>query len=698
MAEDRIYVPYRFGSPRMDASVPETQVKPGTYGRLVGVDGRFNGCLRKYYGNKKVLDLDDVSGMGGIDTYDGPSYFKKVTWQKRNTSTIYHGFVVRWDSLDNNNDEQIDLVYTSDNGSTWSRLAIWATGNSISSTTEIDCTVGRGCYLMIAVEGKNTKTVYWNGSALVAVDSGPGDFDATLAALTLNTTAVDSSYYLSGEGRFQVAWRFYDSTRGVYSALSDPITITLDHMKTTKASATISFASGGGDSGLMKEGDIITINGRTYEYISAGSDVTIAEAASATIASHALALANAINGDSSAIVSASAQSTSVLLEAKTRGSGGNAYTLTITEVAPNTDDLSVSGATFSGGGAETTEAEKNCKAVLDFPVNTAVISAGTTYATFAALFDTIDIFRTIDLGDSITSTGAIFYLEQSIPKTANWDTSGTFDALTVTIGAVTDEALPFLTMYDPEKDIVTAPPQSGTIGWYANLTFMAQASSVDGGYDTLHSSMEHTSPEYFSTYNLRRGDPDDGRPLRFIAAGDSLFQLSYNSIVHIFRSGANKPLQFTRLHAKRGLVGKEAAHSSGNSVFMVSGLGMVMLNATDGSMGQVSACDRIILSEWKSDLANIKSGYDALMNASYFLNPNQEEMLILWHSTQVATLLEGANFEGVSSGPDVTSGKNDRAFFITATGLIVSPDVLETGSGTMWDISTSYTLNGTATG
>jgi hypothetical protein len=43
------------------------------------------------------------------------------------------------------------------------------------------------------------------------------------------------------------------------------------------------------------------------------------------------------------------------------------------------------------------------------------------------------------------------------------------------------------------------------------------------------------------------------------------------------------------------------------------------------------------------------------------------------------------------------AGTGDRAFFITKTGLIVSPDVLAAGSGTMWDLSSSYTLNGTAT-
>ena len=695
MAEDRIYISYPFKSPRMDASVPSNQVRPGSFGRLSGIDGRFNGGLRKFYGMKKVLDLDGVSGMGDIDAYAGPDFIRQVTFQKRNTSTTYRGFVIRWDSQNDTTDEQIDLIYTSNNGSTWTKLAIWAASNSITASLEIDCAVSKG-YLLVAVDGKATKTVFWNGSSLVVVDSGPGNFDEELTTPTLNTSAVDTSFQLRGNGTYQVAYRFYDSKRGIYSALSAPLVVHLDHLKTTKAVGTISLSTAGGDSGLMVAGDVFTINGRTYEYIDSGSDVTIAVAAAATTASHATALADAINEDSSAIVTASAQASSVLLESIVRGTAGNAYTLTVTEVAPNQDDISVSGATLSGGGVVTTEPETQVKITIDFPANDAVVT-DEVYADFAALFDTLDIFRTIDLGDSATSQGAIFYLEQTIAKTGNWATSGAWDALTVDVGTLVDDALPFQTMYDPEKDIVVAPPQSGTIGRYAGLTFMAQASSSDGGYDTLSSSPEHTSPEYFSTYNTRVGDPEDGRPLRFIPAGDSLFQLCYNAIIHIFKSGKLKPIQFSRLHRKRGPVGKEVAHSSGNSVFMISGLGLVVLNASDGSMGSVTAVDRIIFDDWKSEISDVKSCYDAKLNASFFLNPTQEEMMILWHSTRVCSLLDGANFVGATSGPDIGTGKNDRAFFVTATGLIVSPDNLETGSGTMWDISNSYTLNGTAT-
>jgi hypothetical protein len=322
------------------------------------------------------------------------------------------------------------------------------------------------------------------------------------------------------------------------------------------------------------------------------------------------------------------------------------------------------------------------------------VVSGQTYTNFAALFDKIDVFRTIDLGNSITSTGAIFYLEQTLDMPAS---SGLWDALQVTIGTILDEALPFQTQYDPEKDIVSSPPASGTILRYQGLTFMAQSKATRGGVDTLFSSVEHNSAEYFTTYNDRRGNMKEGRPLRYLLAGDGMFILSSSAIVHVFRSSSSGSIQFTVLHQERGLAGKEAAHTVGNSVLMVSGPGLILLNGADGSMGQISSVDRLFFDDWVGDLSTIKSGYDSVTNTSYFLHPADMEVLQISHSTQSSSMLEGANFVGVSSGPHPVTMTDVRAYFITSTGVIVVPDVSKESSGTMWGLSDSYTLNGTTT-
>ncbi len=697
MAEDRPYLPYEFRTPRMDKSRPTTQVAPGTYGRLSGVDGRFDGGLKKYYGNNEVVDFDDVTGMGDIDLYSGPTLVEHVTFQKRGTSTIYRGFIVRWDSQNSTTNQQIDLIYSSDNGSTWTKLVVWAAGNSITSDTEVDVVVS-GAYLLVAVDTLALKTVFWDGSALSVVTSGPGAFSAELAATTENTTTIDTSFQLNGTGSYQMAWRFFSSTRGIFSSLSAPLTIRLDHFQTSKATGSVQLSSAGGDSGLLLDGDLITINGRVYEADDDSSitgDITIDISAASTIAQHCQAIADAINGDSSRIVDAVSASPTVYLTAIARGAVGNAYTLTKTETGGNTTDISVSGATFSSGGQQTREAEKRVSATLDFPAHGSVV-AGSDFDDFDPLFDTIDVFRTINLGDGASSNGAIFYLEQTIAKAGNWATSGAFDSLQVVIGTLVDEALPFQTQYDPERDIVVSPPASGTIGRYESQTYMADAASAsNGGYDTIFSSSLHASPEYFSTFNRRKGDAQDGRPLRFLAAGQSLFQLSYNAILHIFKSGKIRPIQIVRLHQKIGLVSKYAAHSSGNSIFMICGFGLAVLNGDDGSLGGITAADRVIFEDWKSTIATIVSCYDARLNASFFLNPSREEMLVLWHSSRTISFLDGANFVWCTTGPEISDGTVDRAHFITATGLVVEPDVVETGTGTMWGLATGTTLNGT---
>ncbi len=691
-----IYIPYPTVNPRMNRSTSPLRVEPGSFYHLSGVDGRYNGCLHKYHGMRKLIDLEATSG--DIDAYAGPSYFKAVAFQKRDTATTYRGFVIRWDSQNDTTDQQVDLFYTDDNGSTWSRLAVWAAGNGITGALEIDCVTEEGGFLMVAVDTKATRTVYWTGLALTAVDSGPGNFTTALTAMTETSTAVDSSSTLRGSGSYQVAYRFYSSARGIYSALSTAVTIQLDHFKQTYAIGQIYFSASGGDSGLFVDEDTIVINGRTYEAdddSSIGGDVTVAISGLTTIAQHATALATAINGDSSAVVTAVAGVASVAITATTRGSDGNAYTLTESETGANTDDISVSGATLSGGGSATTEPEPQCKAVLDFPAHASVLS-GNDYDDFDALFDTVDIFRTIDLGDA-PADGAIFYLEQTIEQAGNWASSANWDSLQVTIGTIVDEALPFQTMYDPEKDIVAAPPQSGAIGRYEGQTFMTEELATRGGYDIIHSSFESSSPEYFTTYNKREGNSEEGRPQRYIRAGNALFALCPNAIIHIFKTARWKPIQIVPLHQGRGLAGKGAAHASGNSIFLIGPAGLMMLNASDGSMGQVTAADRVIFDDWKDDLSSVESAYDSRLNASMFLNPARKEILCIWHALQTVSLLEGANFVGCSDTADITDGSKRRAYFITATGLVVYPDAILEGSGTMWDLDSSYTLNGTTT-
>jgi len=697
-----LYGVYRFDGPRLNMDVPPTRIGATEQARCSGVDGRFPGCLRKFYGMARIVDLDAVSGLSGIDAYEGVSFLQEVVFQKRGTSTAYRGFVIRYDANDDTSNEDVGLVYTADGGSTWTYLGLWtgaATG--ITATTAIEA-AGAGAYLMVTVEGNDPKTVYWTGSAVAAVASGPGAFGVALAALTEASQAEDTSYHLRGNGVYQVRWRFYSSTRGIYSGMSDPVTVYLDQPKLAKAHGSVYLSIYGGDSGLLVSGDIITLNARTFKYIAAGGNVTIPAASAATVAAHAQALADAINGDTDNCgCTARAESAAVYIEANTAGAAGNTITLSVTEAAPNQDDLSVSGATLTGGGSTTNEYLQQCKATLDFPANSAVV-ATKVFSDFDALFDTIDVYRSIDLGKiPAAQQYAIFWYEQSIAKSGNWATSGAFDALTVAIGTIPDAALAMDpdNLYDAGKDAIVAPPASGAIARYQGMTLMPQELTDDEPYNILASSLTHASPEYFTTYNERQGNSQRGRPTRFLVAGDSCFALHPGGFVHIYKSSGERPVQFVDTINGVGLDGKWAAQIVGNSILMISAGQLRVMGGNDANVVDVPGVGRLLMKDWKSDIESyVSGGFDNRLNCSMFLNSSRAEVLCIWHGTGGMSLLEGANFAWMTGGPDIATGGRHRAYLVTKEGVIVAPDYLETGSGTMHGLSASYTLAGSATG
>ena len=693
------YVTYGFDGPRINKDVPGNKIQFDHQSRVSGIDGRYRGCLRNYYGNRLLVDLDGVTGLTGIDAYDGVSFMQEVIFQKRGTSTTYRGFVIRWDKADDTDNSEVGLVYSSDNGSTWTYLVVHAqSGSGITKTTVMEAAAS-GAYLMVAVEANPTMTVYWE-SSLVAVESGPGDFGTALGALTEASQDDDTSYHLVGNGVYQIRYRFYSSSRGIYSGISNPVTVYMDQPKLTPAFGSAYFNSAGGDSGLMVSGDIWTLNTRTFEYISGGSDVTIPVAAAATVAAHAQALADAINGDTANCgCTARAESTSVYIEANTAGTAGNTIDLSISETGGNTDDLSVSGTVLTGGGASTTEYLQQCKATLDFPANTAVV-AGEAFADFDALFDTVDVFRTIDLGQiPAAQQGGIFYLEGTIAKAGNWATSGAWDSLQTIIGTLPDTALVQTDFYDPSTDSIVSPPQSGTIARYQGMTLMGQALTDDEPYSILTSSLTHTSPEYFTTYNVREGNSDRGRPNRFLKAGDSAFANHPGGFVHVYKSSVERPLQFVDTILGPGLDGKWACHVMGNSILMISAGQLRQMGGNDANIVDLPGVQRLLSDDWKTHISDyVSSGYDAQLNCSMFLNSERDEILCLWHGTGAMSLLEGANFRWLTSGPDITDGGKHRIYMVTKEGLVVSPDYANAGSGTMFDISSSYTLAGAATG
>ena len=562
MAQNRI--PYPVIGPYMDMSKPSNQVNQGKYGYLAGVDGRYTACLKKFYGMDLVKQLTSSSA-----NLQNVSFFRHVAFQKGTTSTEYRGFVVRHGA--SIADQQVDLFYYDTVLEAWQTTqAIYAAGGTaITSTTRMDCTVS-GKFLFVFVEGRTPQTIYYT-SSLQVIDFGAGDFvtEDGMLAMTEGATTGDTTYHLNGQGAYRVAFRFYDSTRDLYSAMSPMLTVTLDE----------------------------------------------------------------------------------------------------------TDD------------------DEDYSTVINFPDNI----AGFLYTGFAALFDTVEVFRTINLGDYDAFDGSILYKESEIAKVDNWDTDATeWNALTVTIGLLQDQSLVIQDQYLPEDAVMIAAPESGVCGTWGNLTMVGRDPATRNGVDTLWSDPETFAPEYLTSTNLHRANISDGRPLRYIVAGDSMFILHSRSIV--FATKKDTTFKFERQHVGRGLTSAGAAHTIGNDIILATPLGICIVNGKTAAMQVFTSLDRLCFDTWQGSMDDLDSCFDAEMNASFFLNPNDNQIAVIWWSNKSVSLLDGANFAHCSSGADILGTENDKAYFITSTGRIVTPDLDASGTGTMLGIASDLTINGTATG
>lgn len=325
---DSVQITQQIVGPYMDTSVPPSKLKAGVFSRLSGVDGRYSGGLRNFYGMSPVVDigadiLTTLAARGGIKG------FRCVSFKKRGTSTVYQGFLVLWDKNSNTAQMVLTLVYTDDNWATNDTLDVFTGADGLTSASQWDC-ASHEDFLLVTVSGVGCRTVFWR-SSLEVVDSGPGVFAAELLEMTVNGSGRDNTeaHYLAGDGTYQVAFRFYDSVRGVYSALSLPKTVTLNHKGLSKATGVLYSNSSGGDAGKFVDGDVITINGRTYEAndTNSSSDVNIGTVAGLTVTQQLQKFVDAVNGDASASVYAYLGSSAVTLTARVAGSGGNLITL-----------------------------------------------------------------------------------------------------------------------------------------------------------------------------------------------------------------------------------------------------------------------------------------------------------------------------------------------------------------------------------
>lgn len=193
------------------------------------------------------------------------------------------------------------------------------------------------------------------------------------------------------------------------------------------------------------------------------------------------------------------------------------------------------------------------------------------------------------------------------------------------------------------------------------------------------------------------GDSQDEKVFALVSAGDYAFAVGDSTVYRIHRNGIL--LAINSLQSLAGGVGRYACCGWGSSLYYVNPTGLYAVDGATGEFQLVSALDRIIQDDWKDSLSSIRICYDNVLGALMILNDTTDEMILLWTNTGAITQLDDCQFKFCTSGIDPTTAALNRSYWISSTGLIVTPNAERTSGValTMTGGSTSLTWNGTAT-
>jgi len=181
-------------------------------------------------------------------------------------------------------------------------------------------------------------------------------------------------------------------------------------------------------------------------------------------------------------------------------------------------------------------------------------------------------------------------------------------------------------------------------------------------------------PETFPVSNTHRASRTSDNIQRFILAGDAVYGIAEGRLIRFQRTGTTVTIQLTQ-HGW-GFLNRWAVTAVNEQLAICTPTTLVLLNVSTGVASTVGAVERVLQddAEWGTAKDNIRLAYDARSATLYLLNPDEEEMVLLWGTTNTVSRIADARFSYAVSGPDPETGGPDRAFFITPSGRVVTPN------------------------
>lgn len=657
---DITYLSVPLEAATIEASVPSSEISAKSLSYVSGADGRYVGGIRRHPGfesynllfasalnvpalypnietNRVTLNIIPFQILSIDNNYTVRGY---IIHYRFGSPTVYKIGMI-W----------VSYPHSNPNASIISSADITSHLTSVQPTTTISATFSNNKLFIVGDEtfartlyvkdgSKTSFTDAWNVSPL-----GAGPYAAVPPAPSEQSQFVSStqSHFLFGAGRYQIAWRLRSSIRNVVSALSYPLNLVLDARTSSRALGYI-YISGTADEthdGLFIDGDVVRIGSVYFEFDTDDSvnegNVRINISGLTSLSQQMQRFADVINATASCPVSATAGDISVSLIAKQPGPDGNTIVLSKQEAGSKTQDIQLSGATLTDGGRITNIPEPYCGAYIKLPPVSSLLSAYgiSSYSDLKSAWDTIEIFRTINLGDRVLYAQISGYLYRET-EVAVPETSSDWDDLVITVGTVDDQSLLFRPYYNPSTDVCRRIHHAKSVVLFKDTLFLASSTSDNGGRFIYYSNPRVAGSESFTAYHIYECSPQEGVPTNLLPAGETMLITCSNCIIQAQLPIETGAMLFTPFHYGKSFP-KGAAHIVGNLMYAVNQQGVFVCNTQTMDLAYMLSSHRLFANRNVS-FENASCAYDQQLDASFFA-VGGIGILSIYHTTQTLSLL-----------------------------------------------------------
>ena len=706
---------YPFETPTQDRSSHSSRVKPTSFVRAWGVDGRFRGSARSFPGFKLVLDITAspfdgtaFTTLGGTNVQDHPYYHlppidnsgMTVIWfckylsvqipdwyigtSSAKDGTLHKGRVLRGYAIAHD--------YTGDGGGQRGRFtfyfydpveAVWAYHDLLRETGDLESTT----LTYRLTEGA------WNSTTGAGVDNRYWPYNPFYTDYTELITG-DCIYDCSSMGNF------------IYFSILPPSTATAANIPAAGYHRSL-YCGGLGPWPLL----VSTAGSETY-----GRNTMSRWIPSPIGPPWTKILDTEIVDENTDLIAARNFKVDAVTHARTsklnQGAGKDGPIIKIDVLATSAAHANITGKYNSfiryrfslknvTGPVQLSSFQATAAKTRETNATYTLHELSTTYMNARDPIWGLIVkrrgYRTLDdasmAQDVAVLSGGTHYREKQVTSSkmgvggltaANSDvsvvTDDTLSGDTLEVGAKDDPELVTQPSFDPFRNdrafspnrIKLLQPYQGTLLRIGSVPVPARPLDLFDRNEILSwGSLRAFAPEQMAVQDSTPlGSSQDEVALAMVTAGDYCFVVGDTNIFRIHRNG--NLLAINELQSLAGGVSRFAAIGVGTSLVYVSPNGLYLVDGSSGDFQLVSAMDRIIQDDWKGKLSSIRMAYDNVLGCMIVMNTDStlKEAQLLWSDTGFLTGLKDIPFKWLTSGIDPVNADNHRAYWITNGGKI----------------------------